>query len=125
MELLRFNREFSLPEGVALSVIADKVVMQGVAPYFWLRENQARLINLASDSRLDISRLTPSEQSVRAIIAANYESAQIKSLTSSRAEVRPYNGIVEVKVDVDATEFASLVSSFSGDSWVTLQADLK
>jgi len=125
MELARFKKEFSLPDGINLYQKDGRVSIEGDAPYEWLRSNQTRILNLASDRRLDISGLSASVQSVKAIINAKYDSIQIKSLTSSQTKEYPHTEIVNVELDVSAQEFASLVSSFSGAYWVNIEANIK
>ena len=125
MELARFTNEFSLPTGVSLYKKDGKIYLEGDAPYEWLKSNQTRILNLASDKRLNISRLAADEQSVRAAINARYDSVRINSMTSSIKTEHSKMGVVNIELEVSSKEFASLVSSFSGIPWVKIEANIK
>jgi hypothetical protein len=68
MELQRFRDEFVLPKGVNLAVINNAVHLDGRAPITWLNTHDIRIRQLAADSRLNISELTASPESVKAVL---------------------------------------------------------
>lgn len=121
MELQRFANEFSLPEGVYLSKRDESIFLYGEATINWLIENNARVRQLSTDGRLNISSLTASFESVSEILRENFTADELTGIRMSSIAGDEFTSLI-VGGKMPADKLALLRAIFAGNSWVEVSA---
>ena len=118
MELQRFRDEFVLPKGVNLAAINNAVHLDGSAPITWLNTHDIRIRQLAADSRLNISELTASPESVKAVLRKFLSSAEVdEALDVSTVDVN-FAQITRVRGSLSTRKVALVNALFANNIWV-------
>ena len=121
MELQRFRDEFSLPGGVYLSKREQGIFLYGEATINWLVENNARVRQLSTDGRLNISNLTASFESVAEILRENFRADELSGISMSSISGDEFTSL-SVGGRMAADKLALLKAIFAGNPWVEVSA---
>jgi len=121
MELQRFTNEFSLPEGVYLRKRDQSIFLYGEATINWLVENNARVRQLSTDGRLNISNLTASFESVSEILRANFRANELLGIRMSSIAGEEFTSL-SIGGRMPADKLALLRAIFAGNPWVEVSA---
>jgi OOP family OmpA-OmpF porin len=117
MELQRFRDEFVLPKGVNLASINNAVHLDGRAPITWLNTHDIRIRQLAADSRLNISELTASPESVKALLRKFLSQAEVDALNVFTVDVN-FSQITRVNGSLPLSKVALVKALFANNIWV-------
>lgn len=117
MELQRFANEFSLPQGVYLSKRDKQVYLYGEASIAWLVENDARVRQLSTDGRLNISDLSASFESVSEILQANFRVDELDRIRIASVVGSEFTALL-IGGRMRASKLALLQAIFAGNPWV-------
>ena len=121
MELQRFRDEFSLPDGVYLSKRNERIYLYGEADIEWLLENNARVRQLSTDGRMNISNLTASFESVSDILRSNFAADDLRDIEMSSVVNNDVTSLtIGGRMPVD--QLALLNAIFAGNPWVNVSA---
>jgi hypothetical protein len=121
MELQRFRSELTLPRGVYLSVRNEMIYLYGEAPIQWLNSNDARIRQLAADSRLSISELSASFESVSDLLRTSFAKSDLQGMRMTSA-ARGELTMLEIGGTFEASKLALMSALFAGSRWVMVTA---
>lgn len=122
MELLRFREEFTLPSGVKLAVSDNVVQLSGESPITWLNANDIRIRQLAADSRLDISQLAVSRDSVRLVLQNFLTTTELDSLKVNYAAGEPVK-VARIEGTLAVSKMTLIKALFANNIWVEVIID--